>query len=47
MKTWKLALLIGGLSAVAVFFAGAIAFGAAGNDRGSAPRRDDGRRRKR
>jgi hypothetical protein len=37
MKTWKLALLIGGLSAVAVFFAGAIAFGAAGNDRGWRP----------
>ncbi len=34
MRTWKLALLIGGLSAVAVFAAAAIAFGAGGADRG-------------
>jgi len=34
MRTWKLALLIGGLSAIAVFAAAAIAFGAGGADRG-------------
>jgi hypothetical protein len=34
MRTWKFALLIGGLSAVAVFAAAAIAFGAGGADHG-------------